>query len=120
MVSPDHNDPDPNEQQPIIVVDTSAGTYTRTGVYFAMAHFGKYVQPGSIRISAVISEMYTKNLDVSVSAFVESDTCTCTVVAMNKNSQENQEILLSLNNMYEASLVLTPTSFTTLQFIYCS
>ena len=117
LVSEEHNDPDPNEQQPIIVVDTSAGTYVRTGVYYAMAHFGRYIEPGSTRFEAKISDKYQN--DVSVSAFINSDTCSCVVVAMNKNTQSDQEVLLSVDDAYEASLILPPVSFTTMQFTYC-
>lgn len=50
MVSPIHNDPDHNIQQPVVIVDRNTGAITYTGVYYAIAHFSKFVRPGSTRV----------------------------------------------------------------------
>ncbi len=50
LVSPVHGNPDPNIQHPIVIIDRKARKTTYTGAYFYLAHFSKFVRPGSIRI----------------------------------------------------------------------
>lgn len=50
LISPIHNDPDNNAQQPVVIVDRNTKKVSYTGVYYALAHFSKFVRPGSIRI----------------------------------------------------------------------
>ena len=50
LTSPEHNDPDGNVQQPLVIVDTKSDKYTLTGCYYAMAHFSKFVRPGMNKV----------------------------------------------------------------------
>jgi glucosylceramidase len=50
LVSLIHGDPDPNIQQPIIVINRQTKEVTYTGLYYYMAHFSKFVRPGAVRI----------------------------------------------------------------------
>ncbi len=50
MVSPIHGDPDPNVQHPVVVIDRLQRKVTYTGLYYYLAHFSKFVRPGSVRI----------------------------------------------------------------------
>jgi glucosylceramidase len=49
MVSPVHRDPDPNAQQPIVIVNRETKKVSYTGLYYYLAHFSKFVRPGAIR-----------------------------------------------------------------------
>ena len=49
LISPKHNDPVKNPQQPIIIADPVTGEYWKTGCYYAMWHFGR-IEPGSKRV----------------------------------------------------------------------
>jgi glucosylceramidase len=50
MVSPIHGDPDPNVQHPVVIIDREQKKVTYTGLYYYLAHFSKFVRPGSARI----------------------------------------------------------------------
>ena len=50
LISPIHNDPDNNVQQPVVIIDRNTKKVSYAGVYYALAHFSKFVRPGSIRI----------------------------------------------------------------------
>ena len=52
LISLDHHDPDGNSQHPVIIVDTSKGEVTHTGLYYYLAHFSKYVRPGAVRVES--------------------------------------------------------------------
>lgn len=49
MVSPVHRDPDPNVQQPVVVINREAKKVSYTGLYYYLAHFSKFVRPGALR-----------------------------------------------------------------------
>ena len=130
LVSEEHNDPDPSPQQPVLVADPSTGKYYRTGVYYAMTHFGRSIKPGSFRIDArlVFSNTETNEKEdvneqddklVSSSAFLEQETCTYSIVIMSKEWQEARKIRLILDVTFEAYISINPVSFSTLQFNLC-
>ena len=52
LVSPIHNDPENNAQHPVVIIDRNTKKVYYTGVYYALAHFSKFVRPGSIRIES--------------------------------------------------------------------
>ena len=52
LVSPVHNDPDPNVEHPIVIVDRRTKKVTYTGLYYYLAHFSRFIRPGSVRIGA--------------------------------------------------------------------
>jgi hypothetical protein len=43
LTSPEHNDPKFDQQQPLVIVSNRT-TVTYTGAYYALAHFGRFVQ----------------------------------------------------------------------------
>ncbi len=49
VVSPVHLDPDPNAQQPVVVVNRQTKKVYYTGLYYYLAHFSKFVRPGAVR-----------------------------------------------------------------------
>ncbi|HKA18805.1 MAG TPA: glycoside hydrolase family 30 protein [Blastocatellia bacterium] len=50
LVSPIHHNPDPNVEHPVVIVDRRTKRVTYTGLYYYLAHFSRFVRPGSIRI----------------------------------------------------------------------
>ncbi len=50
LVSIIHGDPDPNIQQPVVVINRQTKEVTYTGLYYYLAHFSKFVRPGAVRI----------------------------------------------------------------------
>jgi glucosylceramidase len=50
LASAVHRDPNPNRQQPVIMVDRKTGKVTYTGIYYYLEHFSKFVRPGAIRV----------------------------------------------------------------------
>lgn len=53
MVSPIHEDPDPNAQHPLVVIDRDTKKVTYTAAYYYLAHFSKFVRPGTVRVRTV-------------------------------------------------------------------
>ena len=49
-VSPVHGNPDPNEQHPVVIINKVTHEITYTGTYYYLAHFSKFVRPGTIRL----------------------------------------------------------------------
>jgi glucosylceramidase len=52
MVSPIHEDPDPNVQHPLVVIDRTTKKVTYTAAFYYLAHFSKFVRPGDVRVKA--------------------------------------------------------------------
>jgi glucosylceramidase len=50
MVSPIHEDPDPNVQHPLVVIDRGTKKVTYTAAYYYLAHFGRFVRPDAVRV----------------------------------------------------------------------
>jgi len=49
-VSPVHGNPDPNIQHPVVIINKQTHEITYTGTYYYLAHFSKFVRPGSVRV----------------------------------------------------------------------
>jgi glucosylceramidase len=49
-VSPVHGNPDPNAQHPVVIINKTTHQISYTGTYYYLAHFSKFVRPGSVRI----------------------------------------------------------------------
>jgi glucosylceramidase len=49
-VSTTHKNPDPNVQQPVVIVNRQTKEVTYTGCYYYLAHFSKFVRPGAVRV----------------------------------------------------------------------
>lgn len=52
LVSPVHHDPDPNVEHPVVIVDRRTKKVTYTGLYYYLAHFSRFIRPGSVRIGS--------------------------------------------------------------------
>jgi glucosylceramidase len=50
LVSPVHGNPDLNVQHPLVIVNRDSEFVTYTGAYYYLAHFSKFVRPGSVRV----------------------------------------------------------------------
>jgi len=50
LVSQVHRDPDPNVQQPVVIINRETGKVYYTGLYYYLAHFSKFVRPGALRV----------------------------------------------------------------------
>ncbi len=50
LVSKIHEDPDPNEQHPVVIVNSKTHEVSYTGLYYYLAHFSKFVRPGDYRV----------------------------------------------------------------------
>ena len=50
LVSPVHGNPDPNVQHPVVIIDRQKKEVVYTGLYYYLAHFSKFVRPGSVRL----------------------------------------------------------------------
>ena len=50
LVSAIHGDPDPNVQHPVVIVDLDKKEAVYTGLYYYLAHFSKFIRPGSVRV----------------------------------------------------------------------
>jgi glucosylceramidase len=51
LTSPEHGDPDPNRQHPVVIINRNSKEVTCTGLYYYLAHFSKFVRPGAYRIN---------------------------------------------------------------------
>ena len=49
-ISPIHENPDNNNQHPVLIVNRHNHQVTYTGLYYYLAHFSRFVRPGSVRI----------------------------------------------------------------------
>jgi glucosylceramidase len=50
LVSEIHGDPQDNVQHSVVVINRKTKKVTYTGLYYYLAHFSKFVRPGSVRI----------------------------------------------------------------------
>lgn len=51
LISPEHSDPDPNQQHSVVIINRNTKEVTYTGLYYYLAHFSKFVKPGAYRIN---------------------------------------------------------------------
>jgi len=59
-ISPVHGNPDPNAQHPVVIIDRQTKQVTLTGLYYYLAHFSKFVRPGSVRVKTTGSRKYAR------------------------------------------------------------
>ena len=48
-----HENPDPNSQHPVVIIDRQKKKVTYTGLYYYLAHFSKFVRPESMRVQTI-------------------------------------------------------------------
>ena len=51
MVSPEHGNPEPNQQHPVVIINRDTREVTYTGLFYYLAHFSRFVKPGAYRIA---------------------------------------------------------------------
>jgi glucosylceramidase len=51
LISPSHGDFDPNQQHPVVIIDTDTRKITYTGLYYYLAHFSRFIRPGAYRVN---------------------------------------------------------------------
>jgi glucosylceramidase len=51
LVSLVHEDPDSNQEHPVVIVNRNTKEVSYTGLYYYLAHFSKFVKPGAYRIN---------------------------------------------------------------------
>eukprot|EP00605_Chrysophyceae_sp_TOSAG23-4_P000981 GSChrysophyteH1.ASY1.ANO1.1081.1 assembled CDS len=109
MISPPHNDPIKNPQQPVIIADPATGKYWKTGCFYALWHFGR-AKPGSAVVyTSDKSDIYPT---ISKTAFYDDESKQYTVVLMN-DDRSDHDITLEI----EAEVIvvnLPAVSLTTL------
>jgi glucosylceramidase len=81
LLSPIHGDGPENIQHPVVIIDREKKQVTYTGLYYYLAHFSKFVRPGSVRV-----ETTGRKRHVRVIAFRRADG---TLVAQVLNSQHH-------------------------------
>ena len=115
-LSPSHADADKNFQHPVVVVDTVAGTYDPTGLFFFLAHFSRFVRPGAVRIGNVGTPYRTLSAVAFRSNGSKKWQATQRAHAMvlqivNKGDESHS---IRICSGYVAEVVVTPKSITTL------
>jgi len=109
--SAEHNDPNPNEQQPVIVADPESGEYYLTGVYFAMNHFSRYIAVDSVRIGASANGVYPT---IQFTAYTNADRNQITIVCMN-DDPDTHSFTLKYKHL-STEVTMPAISFLTLVF----
>lgn len=93
-----------------IIVNPEAGEFYKNTQYYAMAHFSKFLPPGSVRIGGIVEEEGTLELGV----FERPDGGTV-VVVVNTNDQE-QYFNLNDPDMGEVKVKVDPHSFSSMVY----
>jgi O-glycosyl hydrolase len=70
LVDLKHNNPEHNAQQPLVVINRTTQAVSYTGIYYYLAHFSRFVPPGSVRIGV---QGPSASSDVRVLAFERPD-----------------------------------------------
>lgn len=52
LIAPEHGNPDNNNQHPVVVINRKSSEITYTGLFYGLAHFSRFVRPGSFRIES--------------------------------------------------------------------
>ena len=111
MTNPEHNDPEIDIQQPLVIVNTETGEVLYTGVYYALAHFGKYVKRGGerVRVEGDVS------VNVHFVGFFDEGEGRVVVQLVN-DSEEKNSVVLEFGGFVSEEVELSPISITTLRF----
>jgi hypothetical protein len=130
LVSEEHNNPNGNYQQPLVIADVANDSYVLTGCYYAMAHFSKRVaegmayvpvrwggrapgdvsaeRPGYRRLDAANSNVYAAH-------FVDASSDSHVVVLMNDRKEATDQVL-TLDGTHHVTVHMPPVSFVTIKF----
>lgn len=113
LVSPSHNDPVVDIQQPLVIVDSSNASFALTGAFYALAHFGRYVTRGMARVQTKFQKA-----NVYIVAFYDELSGRVVVNCVNDAPVEN-ELVIS-DSKFHFRVSLDPVSITTLQYTFSS
>jgi glucosylceramidase len=105
LVSEVHEDGPENIQHPVIIIDRYRRKVTYTGLYYYLAHFSKFVRPGSVRIETTGSAEHVRCI-----SFKSPDGG---LVAQVLNSQHHPATVLLAWHGRVLRLSLLPLSITT-------
>lgn len=116
-LSPSHGDPTGNYQHPVIVVDPASSDFHPTGLFYFLAHFSRFVRPGSVRLGT--RELAIPD-GVSAVAFaaepvVEAAKKNATVLQL-VNRGDTEERVAVCSGGHVAEVVLPAVSITTAQW----
>ncbi len=109
LISPKHNDPVKNPQQPVIIADPSTKQYWLTGCYYALWHFGR-INSGSTRV-VVDAPGGEESIYPTLSyvAFYDSSEDTYTIVLMN-DDKDTHTMALGFPGSDEVVEIVLPAS----------
>jgi len=93
VISPPHNDPVKNPQQPIIIADPTTGEYWRTGCYYSLWHFGRAKSGSDVVYTTDKSDIYPT---ISKTAFYDVESQQYTIVLMN-DDKDDHDITLEID-----------------------
>ena len=98
LVSEVHGNPPNNVQHPVVVIDRKTGKVTYTGLYWYLAHFSRFVRPGSVRVATAGSIPGVRCI-----AFRREDG-TVVVQLLNRSDQARRVVIAGKTGGVEVSL----------------
>lgn len=107
LSAPEHAYPERNIEQPVLIINRQSKGVTYTGLYFYLAHFSRFVRPGSIRLK-ISGETPPK---VKLLAFLRQDGKYVAVVI---NASDDQQYVSVGWSIWTTNVCLTARSITTL------
>ena len=116
LLSPIHNDPVGNNQQPLIVVDFENDAFYPTACFYVLSHFSKYLPRGTRRIATNRTTATPKNL-YSI-GFVNSPNGSLTtdvIVQLMNDRQDAVNVTIWYNN-FTTVVSMPPVSMVTVTF----
>lgn len=124
FVNASFHDPFIDVQQPLVIVNTSADTFTLTGAYYTFAHFGRFVEPGARRMEHERSVSLPSNVYVvafneivikDIRPFIGGEDQSKVVVEFANNRKESTSVTI-VYDTYMTTVVLPPISLVTVVF----
>lgn len=120
LLSPSHADAGENYQHPVVVVDTSTGTFHPTGLFYFLGHFAKFVRPGSARVGTAEHKLPASVSAVAFRGSTSSEDTTTTqatpmVLQLVNRDEQAQTVRLCSGGHY-AELSLPPKAIMTAQW----
>lgn len=94
-----------------IIVNSTAGEYYKQAVYYALAHFSKFIIPNSHRIQ-LLKLSFVHNFECI--AFLRPDNASV-VIALNMN---NEHVVLTINDANEGTFTQSITPHSIFTFIW--
>jgi glucosylceramidase len=92
LVAPDKVNAEYNPQTPLVIIDRKTQQVTYNGAFYYLAHFSKFIRPGSVRL-----ELTGNATDIKALAFIRPDGKT--VVEIVNSRKTNTSMSLQYNNL---------------------